>query len=73
MTQPTSDVLTAAECAALLGVSRGTLYNWRMANYGPKALRDSTPLKYLRAEVEAWKRARPCTKCGLARVRRTHE
>ncbi len=71
MTQSTSDVLTAAECAALLGVSRGTLYNWRMSNYGPKALRDSTPIIYLRAEVEAWKRSSRCTECGRAKGRQS--
>ncbi len=69
VTQTTSDLLTLSECADLIGISRGTLYNWRMNQYGPTALRDSAPVMYLRAEVEAWIAQARCGECGRAHVK----
>lgn len=57
------ELLTLAEAAELLGITRGTLYNWRRAEYGPACER-TNPIVYSRAVVLRWKANRNCSKCG---------
>ncbi|GAA4925080.1 helix-turn-helix domain-containing protein [Nesterenkonia rhizosphaerae] len=47
-------LMTADETAQALGISRGTLYNWRAAGRGPKAVPWSNRLHFLPEDVQAW-------------------
>jgi predicted DNA-binding transcriptional regulator AlpA len=47
--------LTKSEAAALLRVSKKTLWNWRRANFGPQPIRDGARLLYDRSAIEAFK------------------
>lgn len=50
--------LNQVEAAAILGVSRQTLNNWRRSGFGPRPVRDGqrpgARLLYDRADVEAF-------------------
>lgn len=49
-------LMTSREVAALLGISVGTLANWRCASTGPRAVagRSTGGVRYHAADVEAW-------------------
>lgn len=49
-------LLTSREVAARLGISVGTLANWRCAGTGPRAVagRSTGGVRYHAADVEAW-------------------
>jgi excisionase family DNA binding protein len=51
----TSDtLLSTAQLAAELGVTAGTLRNWRSAGRGPRGARIGGRVRYRRADVDAW-------------------
>jgi excisionase family DNA binding protein len=52
--QDPEDLLTLEELAAMLRVSKFTVYDWRSRNYGPPAIRLRGHLRYRRREVDAW-------------------
>ena len=47
-------LLTPREVSEYLGVPVNTLYSWRHAQKGPKAIRVGRHLRWRRATVEAW-------------------
>ncbi len=47
-------LLTPQEVADHLGVPLRTIYNWRTAQVGPRAIRVGKHLRYRPAEVERW-------------------
>ena len=54
-----SELLTDFECAALLGVTRDTLADWRRRSDGPPYCRiTKTVVRYLRTPVIDWLRSR---------------
>lgn len=46
--------ITARELAAMLGVSEGTLANWRTDGGGPQFVRVGRAIRYRAADVEQW-------------------
>jgi excisionase family DNA binding protein len=46
--------LTADELAERLKVAQSTLWQWRLRNYGPPAVRVGGKLRYRRKAVEQW-------------------
>lgn len=52
---------TAKQVAAYLGVPVGTLHNWRLKGYGPRAARVGRDLRYAWADVDAWVEAQSST------------
>lgn len=52
---PESEIMTPAQCAEFLGVSKETLFNWRKRGGGPKWTQPTPRLvRYMRADVLAW-------------------
>lgn len=49
-----SKLLKSSEAAALLGVSKGTLANWRYASHGPKWFGVGHSIKYRKSDVDEW-------------------
>jgi excisionase family DNA binding protein len=47
-------LLTIDEVSAWLGIPRGTLYQWRTRQQGPRAIKVGGALRYRRAEVESY-------------------
>ena len=52
------ELLTDVECAALLGVTRDTLAEWRRSDGPPYCQVTKTVVRYLRTAVIAWLRSR---------------
>ncbi len=48
------NLLSTAQLAAELGVTAGTLRNWRTAGRGPRGARIGGRVRYRRADVDAW-------------------
>ncbi len=48
-------LLTTSEAAPRVGVSAGTLENWRVAGTGPKFIKSGRRVMYDPADIEAWK------------------
>lgn len=55
--------LRADQAAELLGVSPGTLANWRSHGYGPPFLKVGGFVVYERARVRKWMRGQVCPCC----------
>lgn len=51
------DLLDTRATAPLVGVSDGTLENWRTAGIGPKFIKAGRRVLYDPADIEAWKEA----------------
>jgi hypothetical protein len=51
------NVLSEAEAAERLGVSKGTLANWRWRKYGPAFLKVGGRVEYVEEDVEEWRLA----------------
>jgi hypothetical protein len=49
--------LGEAAAAKKLGISRGTLANWRWRKYGPPFLKIGRRIEYLDTDLEAWRTA----------------
>ena len=47
-------LLTIEEVSDWLGVPKGTLYQWRSRNQGPRAIKVGGALRYRRSEVDAY-------------------
>jgi excisionase family DNA binding protein len=47
-------LMTLAEVARYLGVSRHTLYDWRVRHLGPPGYRVGRHVRYRLSEVDAW-------------------
>ena len=47
-------LLSTSQLAAELGVTPGTLRNWRVAGRGPRGARIGGGIRYRRADVDAW-------------------
>jgi hypothetical protein len=56
----TAKRLSEAQTAKRLGVTKGTLANWRWRKYGPPFLRIGRRIEYLDHDVEAWEVAQRC-------------
>jgi predicted DNA-binding transcriptional regulator AlpA len=52
--QKLKDAIDRPTAAALLGIAIRTLLRWHDQNYGPKRIWKGGPIRYSRAEVEAW-------------------
>jgi excisionase family DNA binding protein len=50
--------LSVGDLAALLGVSRSTVYEWRYTGNGPRGIRIGRQVRFARSDVEAWLEAR---------------
>lgn len=50
----TDPLLTAAQVAERLNVSRRVLYHWRDRGIGPASFRVGTALRYRLSALEAW-------------------
>ena len=48
------DQINRRTTAALLGITIRTLQRWHNENYGPKRISKGGPIRYSKAEVEAW-------------------
>lgn len=48
-------LLNTADAAPRVGVSPGTLENWRVAGIGPKFIKSGRRVMYDPADIEAWK------------------
>lgn len=53
-TQRSDRLWTPDDVSAYLGVPIGTLYRWRCAGTGPRALRIGKHLRYLAEDVYQW-------------------
>ncbi len=53
-TSTTDTLLSTAQLAAELGVTPGTLRNWRTAGRGPRGARIGGRVRYRRADVDTW-------------------
>lgn len=53
------DWLTNTEAAAILGVHRNTLHNWRTGNTSPPWHQHGRKIRYRRDDLEAWMRKLP--------------
>ncbi len=51
------ELLSTKQAAPLVGVSPGTLQNWRVAGKGPLHIRAGRSVKYDPADIETWKAA----------------
>lgn len=52
---PTFDPLVTIDQLALwLGKPKGTLYQWRCRNFGPRGIKVGNDVRYRRSEVEAY-------------------
>ncbi|MFI8324494.1 helix-turn-helix transcriptional regulator [Streptomyces sp. NPDC085529] len=51
---PESALLSTEELAEFLGISTGTLYNWKYQRKGPKAIKVGTLTRYRMRDVEEW-------------------
>jgi hypothetical protein len=49
-------LLTSKQASKRLGVSEGTLRNWRSEGIGPKFIRQGWFIRYLLADIVKWKR-----------------
>jgi hypothetical protein len=49
--------LGEAAAAKKLGVSKGTLANWRWRKYGPPFLKIGRRIEYLDSDIEEWRTA----------------
>ena len=47
-------LLSIEEVSEWLGIPRGTLYQWRTRQQGPRAIKVGGALRYRRAEVESY-------------------
>lgn len=70
---PDDLLLTIKEVAALLGISAGSLYNWRAMGFGPPDTGTHLTggpgrpkILYSRADVVKWVNAGKCPHCGQA-------
>jgi excisionase family DNA binding protein len=54
----TKELLTPAELAARLGVSRFTLRNWRLRKTGPKWAKIGKAIRYRLDDVREWEKQR---------------
>ncbi|MEP9402221.1 helix-turn-helix domain-containing protein [Sphingomonas sp. VNH70] len=52
------NLLTTSQAAPRVGVSPGTLANWRVQGVGPKFIRAGARIAYDPADIEAWKATR---------------
>lgn len=52
------NLLTTKKAAPRVGVSPGTLANWRIQGVGPKFIRAGARIVYDPADIEAWKATR---------------
>ena len=50
-------LLTTTEAAPRVGVSAGTLENWRVAGTGPRFIKSGRRVLYDPVDIEAWKEA----------------
>ena len=48
------DLMEPKEVAELLGVTEGTLVNWRTKGRGPRYIKSGKAVKYRRAAVAEW-------------------
>lgn len=48
------EFLSSSEVASLIGVTVGTLANWRTSNRGPRWRRIGSMVRYERSDVLAW-------------------
>jgi excisionase family DNA binding protein len=53
-TAPYDPLLTIEQVSDWLGVPKGTLYQWRSRNQGPRAIKVGGGLRYRRNEVDAY-------------------
>lgn len=53
-TAPYDPLLTIEQVSDWLGVPKGTLYQWRSRNQGPRAIKVGGGLRYRRADVDAY-------------------
>ena len=51
------ELLTTTQAAPLIGVTPGTLENWRVSGTGPKFIRAGRKVVYDPRDIEAWKAA----------------
>ncbi|NML50777.1 helix-turn-helix domain-containing protein [Streptomyces sp. R302] len=51
---PESALLSTEELAEFLGISAGTLYNWKYQGKGPKAVKVGALTRYRTRDVEDW-------------------
>lgn len=51
---PDADVMTLDEVAAYIRTPKKTLYTWRSAGKGPRAMKYGGALRYRRADVDEW-------------------
>jgi predicted DNA-binding transcriptional regulator AlpA len=49
--------LTEVQTAKKLGVSKGTLANWRWRKYGPPFLKIGRRIEYLDSDIDEWRKA----------------
>lgn len=50
-----NDLLSTRSAAPLVGVSPGTLENWRVRGFGPEFIKSGKRVLYDPADIEAWK------------------
>jgi predicted DNA-binding transcriptional regulator AlpA len=51
---PPVELLPPEEVCRILGIEKGTLYQWHRRKYGPQPAKVGSLLRYSRAEVEAF-------------------
>lgn len=51
------ELLTTKRAAPLVGVTPGTMENWRVAGRGPRFIRAGRKIVYDPSDIEAWKEA----------------
>lgn len=56
--------LNNSQAADLLGITPGTLYNWRAYGIGPRYSKESGRVVYRKVDVLRWLRTARCSKCG---------
>lgn len=57
-------VMRASEAARQLGVTYGTLANWRSLGIGPRWTKGQRLIYYDAEDIKAWKAAGKCPHCG---------
>ncbi len=57
-------MLTAVQAAEVLGITYGTLANWRTYGLGPKWKRERHRVTYDPADIAAWRKTETCVACG---------
>lgn len=50
-------LMTTAEAAAYLGITEGTLHNWRSNDAGPDYAMIGRRIRYAAEDIDAWRRA----------------